>query len=196
MALVFYSSNTYSQTSYKKSRSYFSIIPRFGISNEHKTGDNFKNYFSIGLRKEFSLGKLISLNAVTDYNSSQGKLSNPNLKTFNLGGGITLYPRYLIYLILGRAYDEEIALKDHFYFDESVSTNLNNSGYGNAGKVGTFRFEININQYYLSNKLSLSPKVGIYANAFDGDFPQFNNSTVNFLYLGLALNLGSFTKAK
>lgn len=191
-----YSYETYGQSSYKKSRSNFSIIPRFGISNDRKTGDNFKNYFSTGLRKEFSLGKLISLNAIADYNWSQGKLLNSNLRTLNVGGGVTVYPRYLIYLVLGKTYDEEIAQKDHIYFDESVSTNLNNSGYGNAGKIGTFKFEININQYYLSNKLSLSPKLGINANTFTNNFPQFNNDTVSFIYLGLALNLGSFVKAK
>lgn len=188
------STASYGQISYKKMRSSYSLIPTFGIPGDQKTKENFENYFSIGLRKEFSLGKFISLNAVTDYNWSQGNLSNPNLKTFNLGGGVTFYPRYLVYLILGQTYDEEVALKDHIYFDESISTNLNNSGFGSAGKVTNVRFEININQYFLSEKLSLSPKIGINASVFNGDFPQFNNSTAGFFYLGLALDLGSFKK--
>lgn len=169
------------------------MIPRFGITNDRDTKEYFKNYLSIGLRKEFSLGKFVSLNVVSDYSSFKSKLSNPNLNTINLGGGVTLYPFYVIYLIFGKDYDDKIAIKDKFYFDESFSTNLNNTAYGVAGDVTNFKAEVNINQFYLSNNLALSPKIGFSGTVFAKDISGVNINP-SFIYLGLALDLGSFKK--
>lgn len=77
--LLSFSISSFAQDSlsYKSYRSVWSIIPRFGIGDK-QTRSQFTTYGSIGLRREFSLGKLISLNATAAYSSAYGKNGNPN----------------------------------------------------------------------------------------------------------------------
>lgn len=188
--MAVYTTNSYSQFNYKKARSSFSFIPSFGIADDKTTQDNFQSLFSAELRKEFSLGKLISLNAVANYNSFGGKQNTSGLNTFTIGGGPTIYPVYLLSLIFGKTYDP---LKDKIYFDESIGVNLNNTNYGKAGEVLNVKLELNLGQFRLSTYTALSPKIGITNFVLPQDkYVLQNNPT--FIYLGVGFDLGSFKK--
>ncbi|RYY07121.1 MAG: hypothetical protein EOP43_04195 [Sphingobacteriaceae bacterium] len=182
--------NSYSQINYKKIRSAFSIIPTFGIAGDKITQNNFQSLFSAGLRKEFSLGKFISLNAVSNYNSAGGKQNMSSLNTITIGAGPTIYPVYLLSLIFNKAYDP---LKDKIYFDESIGVNLNNGNYGKAGDVLNVKLEVNLGQFRISNYTALSPKIGITNFVFPQD-KYIATSNPNFIYLGVGFDLGSFKK--
>ena len=176
------------QNSYKIERSTFSVVSRLGLPGGSPTKDEFKSYYSIGARREFSLGKVISLNAITDYNTMPGKNSYANLNLVCLGGGITFYPMSIIDpLILGIKYDNNEAKKDGFYFEEEFETNLNNSQYGNIGKVFVIKFEFNIVKIHLNKNLIISPKFGITANT-SNNFPGGQDKPLNFTYLGVGID--------
>lgn len=187
--IVFSSINTQAQYSYKKERANFSLIGRVGLPGDNATKGEFKSYYSLGLRKEFSLGKLISLNAVTDYNLTPGKNAYYSINALSLGGGITFYPLYLVNIIFGKPYDNDVATKDRFYIDEQFETNLNNTNYGNIGNIFIAKFEANIVKIYLNKNLSLSPKLGI-VSFNPNNLPAGINNSFSFTYLGLALELG------
>ncbi|WP_299287591.1 hypothetical protein [uncultured Mucilaginibacter sp.] len=171
--------------SYKSYRSVWSIIPRFGVGDK-QTRSVFTTYGSIGLRREFSLGKLISLNATAAYSSVYGRYGNSNLNVLAVGAGVTLYPYYIINLILKRGYDRQQAFKDNFYFDETVEYNLNNTKYGSAGNIPTVRFEFNLGKYNLNKRLFLSPKFGeVYLGETQEPYSsKFDHQ--GFFYIGAA----------
>lgn len=178
------------QNSYKIERSTFSVVNRFGLPGGSPTKDEFKSYYSIGVRREFSLGKVISLNAITDYNTMPGKNSYANLNLVCLGGGITFYPMSIIDpLILGIKYDENEAKKDCYYFEEEIETNLNNSRYGNVGKIFVIKFEFNIVKIHLNKNLIISPKFGVTINS-SNNFPGGQDKPLNFTYLGVGIDFG------
>lgn len=178
------------QNSYKIERSTFSVVNRLGLPGGSPTKGEFNSYYSIGARREFSLGKVISLNAIADYNTMPGKNSYANLNLICVGGGITFYPMSIIDpLILGEKYDEDKAKKDGFYFEEEFETNLNNSQYGSIGKVFVVKIELNIIKIHLSKNLIISPKFGITANT-SNNFPGGKNTALSFTYLGVGIDFG------
>jgi len=190
LVLILFSIESKAQYRYKKERSTFSIINRLGLAGGSPTKDEFKSYYSIGVRREFSLGKVISLNAISDYNTMTGKNSYANLNLICVGGGITFYPMSIIDpLILGEKYDEDKAKKDGFYFEEEFETNLNNSQYGSIGKVFVVKLELNIIKIHLSKNLIISPKFGITGNT-SNNFPGGKNTALNFTYLGVGIDFG------
>lgn len=193
--LLSISSSSFAQDTltYKAYRSVWSIIPRFGIGDK-QTRNNFTTYGSIGLRREFSLGKLVSLNATAAYSSAYGRFGNPNLNVLAAGAGVTIYPYYIINLIFKRGYDNKQALKDYFYFDETIEYNLNNTKYGSAGSVAAIRFEFNLGRYNLSKMLFLSPKFG---EVFLSETQEPYSSKFNqqgFIYIGAAIGLNPTKK--
>lgn len=178
------------QNSYKIERSTFSVVNRLGLPGGSPTKGEFKSYYSIGARREFSLGKVISLNAIADYNTMPGKNSYANLNLICVGGGITFYPMSIIEpLILGEKYDEDKAKKDGFYFEEEFETNLNNSQYGSIGKVFVVKLEFNIIKIQLNKNLTISPKFGITVNT-SNNFPGGENKALSFTYLGVGIDFG------
>lgn len=177
------------QGTYKKLRSEFSAINRFGLPNDY-THNLLKTYYSVGLRREFSLGKFVSLNAIGNYNTMAGKNANPGLNVVSAGGGVTLYPKYLINKIFGLPYDDNVAAKDQFYFDESIEVNLNNTSYGDAGKLVSSKFEFTFVKLPLGTNLSILPKVGAAAY-FRTNLPSnVSNDPFSFIYVGIAIQLG------
>lgn len=196
--LLFFSLQSFAQDSlsYKSYRSTWSIIPRFGVGDK-QTRSNFTTYGSIGLRREFSLGKLISLNATASYSSAYGRYGNSNLNVLAAGAGVTLYPFWLANIIVGKIFPNqkrnENDYKD-FYFDETIEVNLNDSRYGTAGNIIVPRFEFNLGRYTLDKMLFLSPKLGLYFLLLEQPLKSNNLNNYSFFYLGAAIGLNPKTK--
>jgi hypothetical protein len=177
------------QEDYKKERSEFSVINRFGLPNDY-THNLLKSYYSVGVRREFSLGKFVSLNALGNYNTMAGKNANPSLNVVSVGGGVTLYPKYVINKILGLPYDDKVAAKDQFYFDESIEVNLTHTSYGDVGKLISSKFEFNFVKLPIGTSLSILPKLGA-AGYFRTNLPSnVSNDPFGFIYIGVALKFG------
>ena len=175
--------------SYKSYRSVWSLIPRFGVGDK-QTRSNFTTYGSLGLRREFSLFKLLSLNAVAGYSSAYGRYGKPNLNTLSAGGGLTLYPIYLYDLIFGKTIlkmsgDEKS--KADVYFDISVEYNLNNTRYGSSGSIPNLRAEYNFGRRNLNNVLFLSPKFGLQFLSLEQPIGSNNLNDYSFYYIGVAI---------
>jgi len=195
LIIVNFSSFAQDSISYKSYRSVWSIIPRFGVGNK-QTRSSFTTYGSIGLRREFSLGKLISLNATAAYSSAYGRYGNPNLNILAAGAGITLYPFYVIDKIFGLGYNDQQAQKDYFYFDETVEVNFNSSRYGTSGNIIVPRFEFNIGRYTLGKMLFLSPKFGEHLIVFPEQLAGSKLDQSFFFYLGAAIGINPKPKNK
>jgi hypothetical protein len=175
--------------SYKSYRSVWSIIPRFGVGDK-ETRSNFTTYASLGLRREFSLGKLISLNAIAAYSSAYGRFGNQNLNVLSAGAGATIYLNYIVSKIFNRDYSEQQVKRDQGYIDIAAEFNLNNTKYGSAGSIGGPRVEVNFARFNLGEKLFLSPKVGFHGLTINESIPQFNISGLAFFkYIGIAVGL-------
>ncbi len=65
LLLITISHLAHAQQSYRTERSTFDITTSVGFADKN-TRDHFGTAFSAGLRKEWSVGKLISLNAAAD----------------------------------------------------------------------------------------------------------------------------------
>lgn len=183
--------------SYRSYRSVWSIIPRFGVGDK-QTRANFTTYGSIGLRREFSLFRLLSLNATTSYSSAYGRYGNPNLNIFAAGGGITIYPFPLVSNIVGKILPASKRTFPHyndFYIDIIAEFNLNDTRYGSAGSVPGPRIEASAGRYKLSNTVFLAPKFGfhIYEYKLSGSETTL---TQNFFYVGAAFGLNPQRKTK
>ncbi len=174
---------------YKSYRSVWSIIPRFGIG-DRQTRSYFTTYESLGLRREFSLGKLISLNATTAYSSAYGRFGNSNLNVLAAGGGFTIYPFPFVNNILRKIIPIKESSHVNYsdaYIDIIVEVNLNNTKYSSAGNVGGPRFEANFGRFKIG-KLFLSPKFGFQGLSVDKSIPKFNISKMAvFKYAAVAL---------
>lgn len=175
--------------SYKSYRSVWSIIPRFGVGDKD-TRNYFTTYGSIGLRKEFSLSKLISLNATAAYSSAYGSFGNSNLNVLGAGGGITVYPFPFVSDIVGKLFP---GLKRNYsnyndaYIDITAEVNLNNTKYSSAGNVSGPRVEANFGRFKIGKKLFLSPRFGFQGLSVDKSIPKFNISDLAlFKYAGVA----------
>ncbi len=182
--------------SYRTERSTFDITAAVGFADKN-TRDHFGTTFSAGLRKEWSLGKLISLNAAADYitmpiKNSPFRGQGGSLNLINLGGGVTIYPNWLVAKILKQNYDDNEARKDGFYIDESVAWNLNSNPYGRAGDMFTLKMMANFHRYRLSNGVALSPRIGAQTVFFN----RIGSRHVDYSHLlvGVALNFGRFEK--
>jgi len=195
LIIINFSSFAQDSISYKSYRSVWSIVPRFGVGNK-QTRSSFTTYGSIGLRREFSLGKLISLNATAAYSSAYGRYGNPNLNILAAGAGITLYPFYVIDKIFGLGYNDQQAQKDYFYFDETVEVNFNSSRYGTSGNIIVPRFEFNIGRYTLGKMLFLSPKFGEHLIVFPEQLAGSKLDQSFFFYLGAAIGINPKPKNK
>jgi len=167
--------------SYKSYRSAWSIIPRFGIGDK-QTSYRFKTYANVGLRREFSLGKLLSLNATAGYSL----FNHSDLNSAEAGAGVTIYPYYVVSNIFGSSYRNQNAIKDSYYLDVDLEFNINNSPNGNPN----IRYEANIGRYNLSNMLFISPKLGCYTLLSAEPLLGTSRPNIyNFYYLGVALGL-------
>ncbi len=198
LMIVSFSSFAQDTLSYKSYRSVWSIVPRFGVGDK-QTRSAFTTYGSIGLRREFSLGKLISLNATASYSSAYGRYGNPNLNVLAAGAGVTLYPFYLANIIVGKIFPNqkrnENDYKD-FYFDETVEVNLNDSRYGTAGNIIVPRFEFNLGRYTLGKMSFLSPKLGLYFLLLEQPLKSNNLNNYSFFYLGAAIGFNPKPKTR
>ncbi|MEX8547839.1 MAG: hypothetical protein V5804_09565 [Mucilaginibacter sp.] len=178
--------------SYKAYRSVWSIIPRIGVGDK-QTRSNFATYGSIGLRREFALFKLLSLNAVAGYSSASGRYGNPNLNVLVLGGGFTIYLFSIIDKVNSVIYGKQQASAggyENIYIDVNAEININDSKYGYAGDASGPRIEVNFGRRQLSKGLFLSPKLGFHGIVFAK--PQLGVKMVNeenFFYVGAALGL-------
>ncbi|MVN20850.1 hypothetical protein [Mucilaginibacter arboris] len=177
--------------SYKSYRSVWSIIPHFGVGDK-QTRSSFTTYGGIGLRREFSLFKLLSLNAIVSYSSAYGKYGQPNLNTLSAGGGLTVYPIYFYDLIFGKTFlkmrgDEKS--KADVYFDISVEYNLNNTKYGSSSSVPNLRAEYNFGRGNLNKILFLSPKFGFQFLSLEQPIGSNNHKHYSFYYIGAAIGL-------
>ncbi len=182
--------------SYKSYRSDWSIIPRLGIGDK-QTRSSFTTYGSIGLRREFSLFKLLSLNATAAYSSAYGRYGNPNLNTLSAGGGLTVYPFYLYDIIFGKTFLKmrgSEKSKAEVYFDITVEYNLNNTRYGSAGSIPNLRAEYNFSRYNLNKQLFLSPKFGLQFLSLEQPIGSSNLKNYSFYYLGAAIGVNARQK--
>lgn len=176
--------------SYKSYRSVWSVIPRFGVGDKD-TRNYFTTYGSLGLRREFSLGKLISLDATAAYSSAYGRFGNSNLNVLAAGGGFTLYPfpfvNHILRKIIPIKESSQVNYSD-VYIDIIVEVNLNNTKYSSAGNVGGPRFEANFGRFKIGKKLFLSPKFGFQGISVDKAIPKFNISEMAlFKYAAVAI---------
>lgn len=174
---------------YKSYRSVWSIIPRIGIGDK-QTRSNFTTYGSIGLRREFSLFKLLSLNTTAAYSSAYGRYGNSNLNTLSAGGGLTVYPFYLYDLIFSKTFLKMRGDKKSeadVYFDISVEYNLNNTKYGSSGSVPNVRVEFNLSRRNLNKTLFLSPKFGLHFLSLEQPIGSNHFNDYGFYYIGAAI---------
>ncbi|WP_342644682.1 hypothetical protein [Mucilaginibacter sp. CSA2-8R] len=188
---ITFSHLAWGQQVYRQERSTLDITSSVGFADK-QTRDHFGTAFAAGLRKEWSLGKLVSLNAAADYQTLSGKNSAPSLNLVSLGGGITFYPNYLVALILKQNYDEETARKDGFYLDETFLWNLNSNAYGRGGNMPTFKIMANFDRYRLNDGLAISPKLGAQS-VFLNRIGSAHNS-FSYLLVGVGLNFGRFKR--
>ncbi len=198
LIIVNFSSFAQDSISYKSYRSVWSIVPRFGVGDK-QTRSSFTTYGSIGLRREFSLGKLISLNATAAYSSAYGRYGKPNLNVLAAGAGVTVYPFYLINQIVGKIFPnqkrEEKDYKD-IYLDVTAEFNLNNTKYGSAGNLSGPRVEANLGRYKLNKTLFLSPKFGEHLIVFPEQLTGSKLDQSFFFYLGAAIGINPKPKNK
>lgn len=199
--LLIFSLQSFAQDSisYKAHRSVWSIIPRFGVGDK-QTRSNFTTYGSVGLRREFALFSLLSLNAVASYNSAYGRDGHPNLNVFNIGGGLTVYPFGILKKINKIVYGHEQNVKNNyrdFYIDFSGEANFNDSKYGYAGDIGGLRVEVSVGRYNLSKAIFVAPKLGFNMIGFSE--PQLGGNRpnpFNFYYLGAGFGFNPKQKHK
>jgi len=191
LIIVNFSSFAQDSISFKSYRSVWSIVPRFGVGDK-QTRSSFTTYGSIGLRREFSLGKLISLNATAAYSSAYGRYGKPNLNVLAAGAGVTVYPFYLINQIVGKIFPnqkrEEKDYKD-IYLDVTAEFNLNNTKYGSAGNLSGPRVEANLGRYNLNKMLFLSPKFGEHLIVFPEQLAGSKLNQSFFFYICAAIGL-------
>lgn len=198
LMVVSFSSFAQDTLSYKSYRSVWSIVPRFGVGDK-QTRSLFTTYGSIGLRREFSLGKLISLNATASYSSAYGRYGNSNLDVLALGAGVTLYPFYLYNIIFSKIFpNQKRNEKDYkdFYFDVTPEFNLNNTKYGSAGNLSGPRIEANLGRYNLNKMLFLSPKFGEHLIVFPEQLAGSKLDQSFFFYVGAAIGFNPKPKNK
>lgn len=196
LLVISFSSFAQDSISYKSYRSVWSIIPRIGVGDK-QTRSAFTTYGSIGLRREFSLGKSFSLNATAAYSSAYGRYGNPNLNVLAAGAGVTFYPVDLLSKILRKIYpNQKYNEKDYreVYLDFIVEFNLNNTKYGSAGNLSGPRIEANLGRYNLSKTLFLSPKFGEHLIVFPEQLAGSKIDQSFFFYLGAAIGLNPKTK--
>lgn len=177
--------------SYKSYRSVWSIVPRFGVGDK-QTRSAFTTYESIGLRREFSLGKSFSLNATAAYGSAYGRYGNPNLNVLAAGAGVTFYPIDLISKISRKIYpnqkQDEKNYKD-VYLDFIVEFNLNNTKYGSAGNLSGPRIEASWRRIALSKTLFLVPKFGEHLIVFPEKLAGSKIDQSFFFYIGTGIGI-------
>lgn len=184
---------------YKTYRSVWSISPRFGVGDKQTRAD-FTTYGGIGLRREFALFKLLSLNATASYSSVYGRYGNLNLNVLAAGAGLTIYPFYIIDIIYKKIFPNyRTNAKDleNYYFDVTAEFNLNNTKYGSIGDISGPRFEANLGRYQLSKTLFLSPKFGEHALFRSAPILESNKSNQYFFfYIGAAIGFNPKPKNK
>ncbi len=176
---------------YKAYRSVWSIIPRFGVGDK-QTRSVFTTYGSIGLRREFSLGKLISLNATAAYSSVYGRYGNSNLNVLAAGVGVTIYPYWLYNIIFAKIipnYKRNEKAEKDIYFDLTPEFNLNNTKYGSAGNLSGPRIEFNLGRYKLNKTLFLAPKFGEHLIIFPEQIVGSKIDQSFFFYIGAAIGI-------
>lgn len=186
-----FSSFAQDSLSYKSYRSVWSIIPRFGVGDKN-TRSAFTTYGSIGLRREFSLGKSFSLNATAAYSSAYGRYGNPNLNVLAAGAGVTFYPVDLLSKILRKIYpNQKYNEKDYkeVYLDFIVEFNLNNTKYGSAGNLSGPRIEASWRRIALSKTLFLVPKFGEHLIVFPEKLVGSKIDQSFFFYIGAAIGI-------
>ncbi len=177
--------------SYKSYRSVWSISPRFGVGDKQTRAD-FTTYGSVGLRREFALFKLLSLNATASYSSVYGRYGNPNLNVLGAGAGLTLYPIYLFNRIFGKIYpNQKINEKDYndLYIDITAEFSLNNTKYGSAGNVSGPRVEASFRRISLNKALFLVPKFGEHLFVYPTQLANLKSDQSFFFYIGAAVGL-------
>ncbi len=198
LIIISFSSFAQDTLSYKSYRSVWSIIPRFGVGDK-QTRSDFTTYGSIGLRREFSLGKLISLNATAAYSSAYGRYGNPNLNILGAGAGVTFYPNLLLAKVLSKIYRTKynnIEKYDDYYVDFIVEFNLNDTKYGSVGNLSGPRIEASFGRYNLSKTFFLSPKFGEHLIVFPEQLAGSKLDQSFFFYIGAAIGLNPKPKIR
>ena len=185
--------------SYRAHRSVWSIIPRIGIGDRPTRG-NFTTVGSIGLRREFALFSLLSLNAVASYSSAYGHYGNANLNVLGVGGGLTVYPFGLIQKInslIDPRYKSRSDLYRDFYFEIDAEFSVNNTKHSYAGDANGPRFEVSLGRYTISKSMFVAPKFGQQVIFLpEPMLGEKRPIQFNFFYLGAGFSFNPKPKTK
>jgi hypothetical protein len=163
--------------------SQYNIGLTYGIPIGSQTKSLNNNIVKVNLVREFSLGKIFSLNAKADIASTSGVQSNPNINKFGLGGGVKIQINPIVDWIL-KNYEEP---KYNVYVSSDILLNINKiSNYTNSGQmlhnnlqtgVELFNKKRNIYKIYIDSD-------DFIKDAFKDNSPQ--SEFRNFRSIGLA----------
>lgn len=121
---------------------------------------------AIQLGRSFAINKLLSISPVLSY-SHFGRATLIKKNVVNIGGDISIYPKYLTSLILKSPYETK---NDKMYFNIGLQKTINKSDHTLLFNISMSIFNLNI-----SNNSTLSPNVG---------FQHFISSDKNIKDLG------------
>lgn len=183
--VLFTFSNLYSQETKKVwDRPNWSISYKLGIA-DGATNDYFNNIHFVELKKSFNISKPISLNILGGYAHSSG-LKGSNLNIVSLGGGISLYPIYLVSLIFNEPYDVK---NDNIYMDFGLQALLNKNDFDLI-----YSLEANLYRFKFKNNQSLSPKLAYNIIISDKEinpnpiYKDLKYNILGFYSIGIAYN--------
>ncbi|MGJ1537359.1 hypothetical protein ACR784_20265 [Sphingobacterium multivorum] len=132
-------------------RNYYSFVYKFGFADGKDTKNLAKNSHTLQIGKSFTLNKFLSLGPTVSYSHfGSSYLSNKNM--VNIGGNVSIYPKYIAALIMDDIYQSN---KDRLFFNVGLQKTITKSDHTLA-----FNTDLNMGYFTLGSRLTLSPNLG------------------------------------
>lgn len=132
-------------------RNKYSVTYKFGLPDGKETKKWAINSNTIQLERSFTVNKLFSISPVLSY-SHFGAANLIKEDIVNIGGNISIYPKYLANLIMGDSYD---AKSDKMYFNVGLQKIVNK-----ADHTLVFNVDLNLFNFKIGENSTLSPNIG------------------------------------
>lgn len=169
------------QEDFKGERSRIDVAYRFGFPNK-RTRPVFDHAHTLGLRREFPIGRPFSFHASASHNFLSGANDDDNRHYTALGGGVTLYPISLATIIIGQ---QESYLSQHLFVDVTLEVVIHSGRHFARPSMIA-----NLYSFKLKNAGSISPQIGIFTLMKDLDkalhAEAYANQSLTFGQIGVA----------
>ena len=188
LSIFFISLTSFSQD---RNPSQFVVGLSYGLPVGDQTKALNNNIFKISLGQEFSLSKFFSLNALGDFATTTGVLTNPNINKVGLGGGIKIQIVPIVNLIR----KNKLNTKLNIFVNSNGSININNiKNYAGVGEI----FNLNIlSGIEFFGKEKRIYKIYLASDYFFNDYIDgnlINSQTRIFSQIGFAIGFNNSKK--